>query len=156
LLPGDQILATDTNVVNDHPQVWMNPGGSLHIVFAHGPPGVATTPLGYVFSPNYGASWTAPEIALTSFGGGVPDGIVADENWVHVMAEPGFYARRRVPPVFRSFQNQGQTITLGFSGQGTLQTSDSPLGPWTNSAAAISPMTVTNDSAQRFYRINSP
>jgi len=156
LLPGDQILATDTNIVRDHHQIWMKPGGGLHIAWAHGPPGDPSTPLGYIFSPDYGATWTAPEIALTSFGGGVANGIVADDNWVHLIAEPGVYVRRRVPPIFRSIRNQGQTITLEFSGQGTLQSSDTPLGPWTNLTTAASPLVFTNDSPRRFFRITSP
>jgi hypothetical protein len=156
LLPGDQILSTDTNVIRDHHQIWMGPGGTLHIVWAHGPPGDPSTPMGYIFSPDYGATWVAPEIAMTSYGGGVPDGIVADDNWVHLMAEPGIYARRRVPPIFRSIRNVGQSVTLEFSGQGTLQSADTPLGPWTSLSTATSPLVITNDSPHRFFRIATP
>jgi len=109
--------------------------------------------MGYIFSPNYGATWSAPEIAITSFGGGVPDGIVADDNWVHLMAEPGIYVRRRVPPVFRATRLDGQTVTLEWVGQGTLQWSDQARDPWTDLPGAISPHTVTADSAHRFFRL---
>jgi len=153
LLPGDQILSTDTNVIRDHHQIWMLPGGGLHVAWAHGPPGDPSTPMGYIFSPNYGATWSAPEIAITSFGGGVPDGIVADDNWVHLMAEPGIYVRRRVPPVFRAIRLDGQTVTLEWVGQGTLQWSDQARDPWTDLPGAISPHTVTADSAHRFFRL---
>jgi hypothetical protein len=156
LLPGDQILSTDTNVIRDHHQIWMLPGGGLHIAWAHGPPGDPSTPMGYIFSPNYGAIWSAPEIAITSFGGGVPDGIVADDNWVHILAEPGIYVRRRVPPVFRSIRLDGQTVTLEWVGQGTLQQSEDLNGPWEDLPNAISPQTVTLDVARRFFRIIAP
>src|SRR6266705_813828 len=116
LLPGDQILATDTNVIRDHHQIWMSGGGGLHIVWAHGPPGDPSTPLGYVFSPDYGATWTAPEIAITSYGGGVPDGNGADDNWVRVMVEAGIDALRRGPPIFRSIRSQGQNVIVEWTG----------------------------------------
>ena len=153
LLPGDQILSTDTNVIRDHHQIWMATGGGLHIAWAHGPPGDPSTPMGYIFSPNYGATWSAPEIAITSFGGGVPDGIVADDNWVHLMAEPGIYVRRRVPPVFRSIRQAGQTVILQWAGQGTLQSSAQPNGPWGDVTNSVSPQNVAIDSASRFFRI---
>jgi hypothetical protein len=156
LLPGDQILPTDSGVIRDHHQIWMIPGGGLHIAWAHGPPGDPSTPLGYIFSPDYGATWAPPEIAITSYGGGVPDGIVADDNWVHLIAEPGIYVRRRVPPLFRSIRRSGQNVILEWAGQGTLQSSDKPIGPWTEFPAATSPLTITNDAPQRFFRISSP
>jgi hypothetical protein len=153
ILPGDQILGTDTNVIRDHHQIWMSTGGSLHIVWAHGPPGDPSTPMGYIFSPDYGATWTAPEIAMTSYGGGVPDGVVADDNWVHLMAEAGIYARRRVPPIFRSIRQQGQSVTLEWAGQGTLQRATEPTGPWETLTNNISPQTISLDVLKRFFRI---
>jgi hypothetical protein len=156
LLPGDQILATDTNVIRDHHQIWISSGGALHIVWAHGPPGDPSTPMGYIWSSDYGATWSAPEIAMASYGGGVPDGIVADDNWVHLMAEPGIYTRRRVPPIFRSIRPQGQAVILDWTGQGTLQRSDEPNGPWESISNAISPQTVPMDGPKRFFRAVSP
>jgi hypothetical protein len=153
LLPGDKILSTDTNVIRDHHQIWMSPSGGLHIAWAHGPPGDPSTPLGYIFSPDYGATWTAPEIALSSFGGGVANGIVADNNWVHLIAEPGIYVRRRLPPVFRSIRQVGQTVVLEWVGQGTLQRSIEPTGPWEDVTNSVSPQTVTMDTATRFFRV---
>jgi len=156
LLPGDQILATDTNIIRDHHQIWIVPGGGLHIAWAHGPPGDPSTPLGYIFSPDYGATWTAPEIALSSLGGGVANGIVADNNWVHLIAEPGIYVRRRVPPVFHAIRRAGQTVVLEWVGQGTLQRSEEPNGPWEDLPSATSPQTVTVDAARRFFRVLVP
>jgi hypothetical protein len=153
LLPGDQILSTDTNVIRDHHQIWMTPGGRLHIAWAHGPPGEPSTPMGYIFSPDYGATWAAPEIAINSYGGGVPDGIVADDNWVHLMAEPGIYVRRRVSPVFRSIRHNGLSVVLEWAGQAALQWSGSLTGPWTNFPGAVSPQTVAVDSDQQFFRL---
>jgi Concanavalin A-like lectin/glucanases superfamily len=156
LLPGDQILPTDSGVIRDHHQIWMIPGGGLHIAWAHGPPGDPSTPMGYIFSPDYGATWAPPEIAIPAPSGSIPNGIVADDNWVHIMAEPGLYLRRRVPPVFRSIRRAGQNVTLDWAGQGTLQSSINLSGPWTNLPTATSPQTITNDVSQRFFRINSP
>ena len=100
ILPGDKILPSDTGIVRDHHQVWIVPGGGLHVAWAHGPPGEASTPMGYIFSPDYGATWSDREIAINSPAGSLPYGIAADENWVHIMAEPGVYVHRRVPHKF--------------------------------------------------------
>jgi len=156
LLPGDKILSTDTNVIRDHHQIWMIPGGGVHIAWAHGPPGDPSTPMGYIFSPDYGATWSTPEIAITSFGGGVPDGIVADDNWVHILAEPGIYVRRRVPPIFRAIWRAGEMATLEWTGQGTLQDAQQITGPWNSISNAGSPYLLTNGAPQRFFRITLP
>src|SRR6266511_3124695 len=124
LVPGDIILASDTNVIRDHHQIWMIPGGGLHVAWAHGPPGDSSTPMGYIFSPDYGATWISPEIAISAPAGSLPYGVVADDNWVHIMAEPGAYVRRRVPPVFRSIRRESQIVILEWVGQGTLQRSE--------------------------------
>jgi Concanavalin A-like lectin/glucanases superfamily len=153
LLPGDQILSTDTNVIRDHHQIWMTSGGELHIAWAHGPPGDPSTPMGYILSPDYGATWATPEIAISSYGGGVPDGIVADDNWVHLLAEPGVYVRRRLAPIFRSIRHESQSVVLEWTGQGTLQWSENLRGPWTDLSSAGSPQSVAVDSAQRFFRL---
>ncbi len=133
----------------------MTPGGGLHIAWAHGPPGDPSTPMGYIFSPDYGATWTPPEIAINAPSGSLPYSIVADDNWVHILAEPGIYVRRRVPPVFRAIRREGETVILEWAGQGTLQWSDQPSGPWTDLQGATSPQTITADSLRRFFRIKA-
>jgi hypothetical protein len=152
LLPGDRVLSTDTNIIRDHHQVWMKPGGSVHVAWAHGPPGDSSTPLGYISSHDYGATWLAPEIAISPPGGSLPYGIVADDNWVHILAEPGIYVRRRLAPVFHSIRREGQFILMEWSGQGTLQTSESITGLWSPLSGA-SPQTVAIDSDRRFFRL---
>ena len=112
--------------------------------------------VGDIFSPDYGATWGRPEIAITSFGGGVPDGIVADDNWVHLLAEPGVYVRRPVPPVFRAIRRAGETVTLEWAGQGTLQDARQITGPWDSISNAGSPYLLTNGVPQRFFRISLP
>lgn len=153
LLPGDQILSTDTNVIRDHHQIWMCPGGRLHIAWAHGPPGDPSTPMGYIFSPDYGATWSAPEIAIPAPLGSLPYGIVADDNWVHILAEPGVYVQRRVPPIFSSIRLEGQTVVLQWRGRGILQGSLSVTGPWSDLGSTTNSQTVTADSSGRFFRI---
>jgi hypothetical protein len=153
LLPGDKVLPGDTNVVRDHHQVWIVPGGGLHVAWAHGPPGDPSTPMGYIFSPDYGATWSDPEIAINPPGGSLPYGIVADDNWVHVMAEPGVYVRRRVPPVFRSVRREGQGVILEWRGQAVLQSSGVIPGGWGDVPNATSPHPISFDSSNRFYRL---
>jgi hypothetical protein len=155
LLPGDQILPTDTGVIRDHHQIWMTPGGGLHIAWAHGPPGDPSTPMGYIFSPDYGATWTVPEIAISPPGGSLPYGIVADDNWVHVLAEPGIHVRRRLAPIFRSIRREDQSIVLEWTGQGNLQWSAAVKGPWADlsGSGTVSPQRITIDSARRFLRL---
>src|SRR5439155_19177692 len=153
LLPGDQILSTDTNVIRDHHQIWMIPGGGLHIAWAHGPPGDPSTPMGYIFSPDYGATWTVPEIAINAPSGSLPYGIAADDNWVHILAEPGVYVRRRVPPVFSSIRREGQMVILEWRGQGILQSSGDASGPWEDIPSATSPHPDMIDTLKRFYRV---
>ena len=114
------------------------------------------TPMGYIFSPNHGVTWSAAEIAISPPGGDLPYGVVADDNWAHILAEPGNYVRRRVPPVFRAIRRVGQTVVLEWVGQGTLQRSGEPNGPWEDLPGAISPQTVTMDAAKRFFRITAP
>ena len=153
LLPGDQVLPGDTNVVRDHHQVWVVPGGGLHVAWAHGPPGDPSTPMGYIFSPDYGATWSDPEIAINPPGGNLPYGIVADDNWVHVMAEPGVYVRRRVPPVLRSVRREGQAVVLEWRGEGALQSSGEIAGGWLDVPNATSPHPISIDASNRFYRL---
>ena len=156
LVPGDIILASDTNVIRDHHQIWMIPGGGLNVAWAHGPPGDPSTPLGYIFSPDYGATWTKPEIAINPPGGSLPYGIVADDNWVHILAEPGIYLRRRVPPVFRSIRREAQTVVLEWIGQGTLQWSEAVTGPWSSISNAVSPYPLSIEATRRFFRVALP
>jgi hypothetical protein len=153
ILPGDKILASDTNVIRDHHQIWMIPGGGLHVAWTHGPPGDPSSPIGYIFSLDYGATWSGPEVAISSAGGGVPNGIIADDNWVHLMVEPGIYARRRVPPVFNSIRREGQTVILEWRGQGILQSSGEISGLWEDLTNATSPHSAMIDSLKRLYRI---
>jgi hypothetical protein len=153
LLPGDKILPSDTGIVRDHHQVWIVPGGGLHVAWAHGPPGNPSTPMGYIFSPDYGATWSAPEIAINAPAGSLPYGIVADDNWVHNMAEPGVYVRRRVPPVFISIRREGQTVIVEWRGQGVLQWSADAAGAWEDIPTAANPHSEMIDSVKRFYRV---
>jgi len=153
ILPDDKILPSDTGIVRDHHQVWIVPGGGLHGAWAHGPPGETSTPMGYIFSPDYGATWSDPEIAINAPAGSLPYGIVGDENWAHIMAEPGVYVRRRVPPVFTSIRREGQTVILEWRGQGILQSAGDVSGPWQKLSSASSPYPDTIDSVTRFYRV---
>jgi hypothetical protein len=153
LLPGDKILASDDGVIRDHHQVWSVPGGGLHVAWSHGPPGDPSSPMGYIYSPDYGATWSDAEIAINAPAGNLPYGIVANDNWVHIMAEPGTYARRRVPPVFSSIRREGRTAVLEWRGQGVLQSSGEASGPWEDVSGATSPYPATIDSVKRFYRV---
>jgi hypothetical protein len=153
LLPGDKILPGDIGIIRDHHQVCIVSGGGLHVAWAHGPPGDPSTPMGYIFSSDYGASWSNPEIAINAPAGSLPYGIVADDNWVHTIAEPGVYVRRRVPPVFNSIRRDRQAVLLEWRGEGVLQRADDASGSWEDTPTAASPYSDTIDSTKRFYRL---
>lgn len=153
LLPGDRIPPGDAGVVRDHHQVWIVPGGGLHVAWSHGPPGDPSSPMGYIYSADHGVTWGDAEIAINAPAGNLPYGIVADDNWVHIIAEPGTYVRRRVPPVFDSIRREGPSAILEWRGQGVLQASGDASGPWEDVPGATSPHPATIDSVKRFYRV---
>lgn len=104
---GPELLPHDTGIDRNHQQIWLTPGGQLHIAWTHGVPTDASSPTGYLFSPDYGETWIdGSEIAVDLLAdSNLPHSIVADENFVHVMVEPGIgafsagtYARRAVIP----------------------------------------------------------
>jgi hypothetical protein len=96
---GPELLPQDSGVNREHQQTWLTPGGGLHLSWSHGDPGNPLSSNGYMFSPNYGETWLDREIAFdTPSSGNLPHNIIADENWVHILAEPGAgtYVRRPV------------------------------------------------------------
>lgn len=99
---GPKVLPGDSGVDRNHQQVWMVPGGGVHLTWLHGSPN-DSSPAGYMFSPDYGATWGKSEIAISTPGTNLPHSIVTDTKWVHIIAEPGVgayaagtYARRPV------------------------------------------------------------
>ncbi|MBA3480303.1 MAG: exo-alpha-sialidase [Pirellulales bacterium] len=96
---GPELLPRDSGVNREHQQTWLTPSGGLHLSWSHGDPGNAASSNGYMFSPDYGATWLDREIAFdTASSGNLPHNIIADDNWVHILAEPGAgtYVRRQV------------------------------------------------------------
>lgn len=96
---GPELLPEDSGVNREHQQTWLTPGGELHLSWSHGAPADPSSSNGYMFSPDYGATWLDREIAFdTASSGNLPHNIIADENWVHILAEPGAgtYVRRQV------------------------------------------------------------
>lgn len=93
---GPQVLPEDTGVNREHHQSWLTPCGGLHLSWSHGDPGNPASSNGYMFSRDSGATWFPREIAMDPPGGNNPHGIVANEAWVHIIAEPSasYYARR--------------------------------------------------------------
>jgi concanavalin A-like lectin/glucanase superfamily protein/BNR repeat protein/dockerin type I repeat protein len=118
---GPKLLPHDTGIDREHHQLWMVSGGGLHAAWAHGLPSDPSTPTGYMFSPDYGATWGDTEIAISTSAGNLPHGIVADSQWVHIIAEPGAgtYARSAVGPRYggprfrRGDANSDGAIDLG-------------------------------------------
>ena len=95
----------------EHHQIWMLPGGAVHVSWTHGAPDVPTSPTGYMYSLDYGTNWGRTEIAInTGNAANLRHGLVADTNWVHIIAEPGAgtYARRPAPrrPQFSAIEQQ--------------------------------------------------
>lgn len=96
---GPQLLPQDSGVNREHQQTWLTPGGGLHVSWSHGAPADPSSSNGYMFSPDYGATWLDREITFdTTSSGNLPHNIIADKNWVHILAEPGAgtYVRRQV------------------------------------------------------------
>jgi hypothetical protein len=96
---GPDTLPQDAGVNREHQQTWLTPGGGLHLSWSHGSPSDPASSNGYMFSPDYGTTWLNREIAFdTPTAGNLPHNIIADEDWVHILAEPGAgtYVRRRV------------------------------------------------------------
>lgn len=93
-------MPQDTGVNREHQQTWLTNGGGLHLSWSHGDPSNPSSSNGYMFSPDYRTTWFDREIALDSPGANLPHNIVAGENWVHILAEPGAgtYVRRQVVP----------------------------------------------------------
>ena len=96
---GPQILPDDTGVDRNHQQLWLTPSGGLHVAWLHGPT-VPSSGTGYMFSPDYGGSWSDSDIAMNTPAANLPHSIVADNEWVHILAEPGAgtYVRGQVIP----------------------------------------------------------
>lgn len=158
---GPKILPGDSGENRNHQQVWMIPGGALHVAWCHGPPGEATSPTGYMYSLDYGANWSRSEIAInTPTAGNLPHGIVADTSWVHIISEPGAgtYARRTSPQrlEFTSMEKQDNRIILKWTGQGMLQEAPELTGPWSTITNAVSPYPSSKGYATRFFRLVGP
>ncbi len=158
---GPQVLPGDSGVNREHQQVWMIPGGAVHLAWSHGNPGDASSPTGYKYSLDYGATWSRTEIAISTFtAGNLPHGIVADTNSVHIIAEPGAgtYARRPAPrrPEFTSIEKQTNRVILKWTGQGTLQQAQEIIGPWNTISNASSPYQISAETATRFFRFVAP
>jgi len=114
-----------------------------------------------MYSLDYGTNWSRSEIAIsTGNAGNLPHSIVADTNFVHIIAEPGAgtYARRAAPrrPQFTSIEQQPDRILLKWTGQGTLQQAQDVTGPWNSISNVASPYPVNPQSASRFFRISLP
>lgn len=96
---GTELVPEDTGADRNHQQTWLTFGGGLHLSWSRGDPAAPSSSNGYIFSPDYGATWLDREIAFdTPFSGNLPHNIIADENWVHILAEPGAgtYVQRQV------------------------------------------------------------
>jgi hypothetical protein len=99
-----QVLPEDTGFDRNHMHVWMASGGGVHIVWRHGDSGDnSPDAAGYMFSPDYGVTWSARTIAIdttATLGTNHPWNIVANTVAVHVLTGPSGtmqYAVRRLP-----------------------------------------------------------
>jgi hypothetical protein len=94
---GPDLLPEGSGVGRNHQQLWLTSDGGLHVSWLHGPT-IPSSPTGYMYSPDYGATWLDSETALSTAAANLPHSMVADQNWVHILAEPGAgtYVRRPV------------------------------------------------------------
>jgi hypothetical protein len=99
---GQGVLPEDSGVDRQHHQLWLTSGGDLSVGWSHGDPSLASSSAGWMFSPDYGATWQPREIALDTAGGNLPYNLVADRDYVHILTAPGtgtLYTRRSVASV---------------------------------------------------------
>jgi hypothetical protein len=95
-----QILPGDAGINRNHQAIWMTSGGGVHICWRHG--NTTSDPTGYMFSPDYGQTWSKRQLALDTNEVNHPYTVVADEKTVHVLAGPQGamkYAYGRLPNV---------------------------------------------------------
>jgi hypothetical protein len=148
---GPELLPEGSDVNRNHEQIWLISSGGLHVSWLHGS-NVPSSPTGYMFSPDYGATWLDSETALSTPAANVPHNIVADQHWVHIIAEPGAgtYARRPVIlvgdyngdgavdaadyVVWRD--NLGSTINLIADGNNNDVVDEADYGMWRNNFGA--------------------
>lgn len=157
---GPKLLPFDSGVNREHQQIWMIPG-ALHVAWAHGIPTDPTSPCGYMYSLDYGVNWSRSEIAIsTGNGANLPHGVMADTNWVHIIAEPGAgtYARRAAPrsPMFTSILKTPNGVTLTWTNSAKLQEATVVTGPWTTITNATNPFKIAADAETRFFRAVVP
>lgn len=57
------------------------------------------------------------------------------------------------PPVFSGIQRTGATVTISWTGEGTLQSASSILGPWTDVAGATNPYASSSASGVAYFRL---
>lgn len=99
-----RVLPEDTGIDRNHHQLWMAPGGGVHIVWRHGDSGDSVPdPAAYKYSPDYGATWQPRVMAIdttATVGSNHPWALVANAGSVHLLTGPDGamqYAHRAVP-----------------------------------------------------------
>jgi hypothetical protein len=85
------------------------------------------------------------------------DGMIVDK--VVITTDPAFVPAGKGPDETRgapprlTVSRTGGTITIEWTGSGTLEEADSVSGPWTDSANQNNPQNVTATAAAKFYRV---
>jgi hypothetical protein len=93
-----QVLPEDSGINRNHQQVWMAPGGGVHLAWRHGDS--SEDAAGYLHSPDYGQSWQPRVLAIDTAGANHPFSIVADAEAAHLITRPDNsmqYANRLLP-----------------------------------------------------------
>lgn len=73
-------------------------------------------------------------------------------SWYFGIDDVGIYS---IPDPSVSLSRDGSKVVLTFAG-GWLQSATSPEGPWTDVAGAASPLSVTANEGNKFYRVYRP
>lgn len=152
-----RILPFHTGVDRNHQQTWMTVGGDVHLIWRHGD--TADDPTGYLYSSDYGQTWSSPEFAIdTVNAANHPYSLVADTQRVHALAGPlgaMQYAYRagarpiNLTPVVNAGPDRSVTIPAAANLSGTVSDDGLPTGATvTSSWTKVSgPGTVTFASA---------
>lgn len=131
-----RILPSETGVDRNHQQTWMTSGGDVHIIWRRGD--TTDDPTGYLYSSDYGQTWSSPEIAIdTANVANHPYSLVADTQRVHALVGPlGAlqYAYRAVPravnraPTVNAGADRTITMPAGVTLVGTVSDDGLPAG----------------------------
>lgn len=141
---------------------WIDNGVSKGGKYGDGLGAAITADLGPYVAPRInddGVEGKRIEVARLKAAGGKADvrlrfSAMGTDSWYYAIDNIAFYdvPDTTQPPQFNPPALSGGTVTISWSGSGTLQEATSVAGPWANSASQANPQTVPA-LGNKFYRL---